>query len=748
MKTKLALISLFAASALPIAVSQETHRTDPGRSIPAPRPPVATDPAPGISATFWWGDFDGDGRLDAYAVAPAGRGYLLRNLGDGSFEDVTLSAGLIDIEAPTVAAWEDFDCDGHLDIFLGTAFGPARLLRNLGNASFEPAADGVEHLDRDLRAAWIDYDGDGLPDLQVRTRERDLLYHNLGSGLLEPVELGLGDGVPSFDTPIGRPGAREGDPAEPRPGAADTPPSPPRGRTPVRPGGSTNPPARDRGPGNTGGTPLPPHTPSSDPIYSCPEAIIDQVDGLTCIPASSEPTLGMFYPMSTDLNVDDQGKVNMGTITSSPYRLNIAALTRHISMTATGANADVTVLGEPAGTGGLKLNCIGGGEFISFLNSGGETLRIDTAGNIGIGTDSPEIKLHVEGGSYINSSSGGYAQFGSSSSYNVAIDQNEIQARTNGTPSPLFLNFRGGDLQVGTTCTITDSGRTGIGTLQPSHRLTVQSTDAETMRLIGPGSYGTGARLNWGDSDFVYLEEDSDDHLSVYAKKGTRISSTWPSAPGLSVQVNAAGNTAGPAVEMLNWSTGDGIAFTASAFGTATAAQINNRGSGPHIRCSAGGGVNVFEVQHSGRVVTTALQITGGGDLVEGFETAEDNCEPGSVVVIDPDHAGQLLICAGPYDSKVAGIVSGAGGVAHGIQMGQDGVIDGDTLVAMTGRVYAKCTAENGPIRPGDLLTTSSLTGHAMKATDPERSFGSVIGKAMSSLDEDTGLVLILVNLQ
>ncbi len=66
----------------------------------------------------------------------------------------------------------------------------------------------------------------------------------------------------------------------------------------------------------------------------------------------------------------------------------------------------------------------------------------------------------------------------------------------------------------------------------------------------------------------------------------------------------------------------------------------------------------------------------------------------------------------------------------------------------MTGRVYVKCTTENGPIAPGDLLTTSAMAGHAMKATDRERSHGSVIGKAMTGLETGQGLVLVLVNLQ
>jgi hypothetical protein len=155
----------------------------------------------------------------------------------------------------------------------------------------------------------------------------------------------------------------------------------------------------------------------------------------------------------------------------------------------------------------------------------------------------------------------------------------------------------------------------------------------------------------------------------------------------------------------------------------------------------------VFEVRNSGRVVTTAVEITGGGDIVEGFKSALP-CEAGTVVCIDPANAGQVKASNGAYDSKVAGVVSGAGGVNHGLRLGQDGVLDGQTLVAMTGRVYVKCSTENGVISPGDLLTTASLDGHAMRASDASRSFGAVIGKAMTGLESGNGLVLVLVSLQ
>ena len=100
-------------------------------------------------------------------------------------------------------------------------------------------------------------------------------------------------------------------------------------------------------------------------------------------------------------------------------------------------------------------------------------------------------------------------------------------------------------------------------------------------------------------------------------------------------------------------------------------------------------------------------------------------------------------------DRHEAGGVSGAGGVKPGMLMGQSGTeADGQYPVALTGRVYCRVDASNGPIQPGDLLTTSAQPGHAMKVTDYDRAQGAVIGKAMTSLEKGRGLVLVLVSLQ
>lgn len=151
----------------------------------------------------------------------------------------------------------------------------------------------------------------------------------------------------------------------------------------------------------------------------------------------------------------------------------------------------------------------------------------------------------------------------------------------------------------------------------------------------------------------------------------------------------------------------------------------------------------------AGRTRTNVLEITGGMDLAEPFEMSHaEALEPGSVVIIDEDNPGKLKLSSEPYDKRVAGVVSGAGGVNPGLTLKQEGLMENGQNVALSGRVYVKASASNGSIKPGDMLTTSSLEGHAMKATDKELSHGAIIGKAMSSLEAGEGLVLVLVNLQ
>jgi hypothetical protein len=74
--------------------------------------------------------------------------------------------------------------------------------------------------------------------------------------------------------------------------------------------------------------------------------------------------------------------------------------------------------------------------------------------------------------------------------------------------------------------------------------------------------------------------------------------------------------------------------------------------------------------------------------------------------------------------------------------------MEGGKNVALTGRVYVLAEASDGAIKPGDLLTTSSTPGRAMRASDHVRAQGAILGKAMTALKEGNGMVLVLVTLQ
>lgn len=149
-----------------------------------------------------------------------------------------------------------------------------------------------------------------------------------------------------------------------------------------------------------------------------------------------------------------------------------------------------------------------------------------------------------------------------------------------------------------------------------------------------------------------------------------------------------------------------------------------------------------------GRLRTSVLEVIGA-DVAEKFPSSEKEVEPGTVMEIDPERPGELRIARTAYNSRVAGVVSGAGDLPAGAVLGHTPENEDSPAIALTGRVWVRCDASAGTIKPGDLLTTSDTAGHAMKAVDRDRSHGAVLGKAMTPLERgERGLVLVLVNLQ
>lgn len=160
------------------------------------------------------------------------------------------------------------------------------------------------------------------------------------------------------------------------------------------------------------------------------------------------------------------------------------------------------------------------------------------------------------------------------------------------------------------------------------------------------------------------------------------------------------------------------------------------------------GAVDAANLNVSGTTTTTEVVITGGSDIAEPVGIGPGGRIPaGSIVIADSDVPGNVRLSDCPYDRRVLGVISGAGGLNPGLTLTQVAPSN-SALLAITGRVYVLADARGGAITPGDFLTTSDTPGHGMKATDLDRARGAIIGKAMSSLSGGHGLVLVLVSLQ
>ncbi len=187
----------------------------------------------------------------------------------------------------------------------------------------------------------------------------------------------------------------------------------------------------------------------------------------------------------------------------------------------------------------------------------------------------------------------------------------------------------------------------------------------------------------------------------------------------------------------------DGIAMQGQSFGNGIALQ----GIGGRLAGRFEGNVEV-----TGNIRVSDIEVTGDIHLVNA-DCAEDfdivglaSVEPGTVMVIDTE--GALRPSDRPYDKRAAGVISGAGRYKPGLILDKQESSKNRMPIALMGKVYCKVDASYGAIEVGDLLTSSSTPGHAMKAADPFQAFGAVIGKALCALEAGQALIPILVTLQ
>ncbi len=182
-------------------------------------------------------------------------------------------------------------------------------------------------------------------------------------------------------------------------------------------------------------------------------------------------------------------------------------------------------------------------------------------------------------------------------------------------------------------------------------------------------------------------------------------------------------------------------AIMLNANGTGAGIYAENRGNGAGIHAKGGRLAGFFEGDVE---VTGDIRLTNA-DFAEDFDVMGKS-EPGEVMVLT--ETGSLEPSCKEYDKKVVGVISGAGDYKPGIILDKQCNNVNRKPIAMMGKVFCKVDADTSAIETGDMLTSSNIPGYAMKACDPIKAFGAVIGKALASLSEGKGLIPILVVLQ
>jgi len=436
-----------------------------------------------------------------------------------------------------------------------------------------------------------------------------------------------------------------------------------------------------------------------------------------------------------------------------------------------------TVLGprQPLTAAPYALRAISSPGGSGYWTANGDNIYNINAGNVGVGTSSPQFGLHTM--KFVSSGSGqpaatlglqwrqasiplidDWLYFRVGGSHFVPVGQDGTHAIRKSNKKFHFSvedTMNSGTLTP--QMTLSETGLVGIGTTTPSARLHllndtsvrpvyIQSTHP-TMALsamrVDIASSNTGAAaiagVNTGGGHAGYFQINNASNGAAALKATTNgsgrgvygWSATGTGVNGVSNSANGYGGVFGsletPGKGLLV--VGQSHLISPVAIGTTSV--------------PSGIMLNV-----AGTTRTDVLEITGA-DLAEKFPTSESEAiEPGTVMEIDPDHAGHLRVARGAYNRRVAGVVSGAGNLPVGAVLGNLPESNDGPPIALSGRVWVWCDASQNPIEPGDLLTTSDTAGHAMKVSDHARAQGAVLGKAMTALAKsEKGLVLVLVNL-
>lgn len=248
-----------------------------------------------------------------------------------------------------------------------------------------------------------------------------------------------------------------------------------------------------------------------------------------------------------------------------------------------------------------------------------------------------------------------------------------------------------------------------------------------------------------------------------------------PSGNGPALIAIADGNGNGITANASN--TGDGVETTVDGTGSAIYAWVPNFSNGRAARFvnfntsntnaaltvethSAGslalfksgnpGTVNVARIDNTGKGFFNGGTQNSGADVAEAFDVNGNisEYEPGDILVISTKADRTVEKSSSPYSTLVAGVYA----TKPGVLLTEEHIdidISNKAPMGVIGVIPTKVCLENGKIKRGDLLVTSSKAGVAMKADIKKVRIGQVIGKALQDYDQkEIGKIQVLVNIK